>query len=163
MPETDCFGILISEEIEINELAFLYQLYLTPAQKKINADIEGDPDVKGFIQQVSGSFPGTALKASEWMYNNLNEGFVAIQRYCDDKYSKVFGSKYNPLFLTGRIAEDNESNLCDITLKQVKRSKKPFLYYNKEINTDMLYDNIRVLSNQDKRALNFNNILIQVR
>ncbi|HCZ8394865.1 TPA: hypothetical protein O4D88_001296 [Elizabethkingia anophelis] len=140
MPETDLLGLQATENIVFKDGASKYFLYLTPAQKKRLSTIEGDTDVKGFIQEISGSFPGTALKVSEWIYHNLNEGFVIIQPYCSEGYSKIFGSKYNPLFITGRISEDQESSICELTFKQVKKSKKPYLIFNDAAFRNRIFD-----------------------
>ena len=140
MPETDLLGLQAMENIVIRDGASKFFLYLTPAQKKRLSTIEGDTDVKGFVQEVSGSFPGTALKVSEWMYHNLNEGFVIIQPYCSGGYSKIFGSKYNPLYITGKISEDQESSISELTFKQVKRSKKPYLFFNDAVFRNRIFD-----------------------
>lgn len=131
MPQTSERGIMATNDIQLQNGARFYELYLTPASKKNSADIQGDLGAKGWMNSVSGTFPGTRLAISEWMHNNINEPFVAIQKYCGDDY-KIIGTKLNPLFLTGKISEDKESSLCEVTLAAVKKSKRPFILYNTE-------------------------------
>jgi hypothetical protein len=131
MPEVSERGILATNDIQLQNGADFYELYLTPATQKNSVDIEGDMGAKGWMPTVSGNFPGTRLTISEWMHNNLNEGFVVIQKNCGNNW-KIIGTKLNPLFLTGKISEDKDSGLCEITLKAVKKSKRPYILYNYE-------------------------------
>lgn len=131
LPETNERGVLAINEIQVMNGAEFYSLYLTPSTQKLSSDIEGDIGVKGWKPTVSGSFPGTRLQISEWMHNNINSAFVAIQKICESSY-KIIGSKTNPLFLTGKISEDKDSSLCEVNLIAAKKSKRPFIFYNPE-------------------------------
>lgn len=129
MPETSERGILAISEIQLQNGAEFYELYLTPSTQKNSSDIQGDLGSKGWMNSVTGTFPGTRLSITEWMHNNINEPFVAIQKYCGTDY-KIIGTKMNPLFLTGKLSEDKDSNLSEITLTAAKKSKRPYILYN---------------------------------
>ena len=131
MPETNERGILATNEIQLLNDANFYELYLTPSTQKNSADIQGDLGAKGWMPTVTGTFPGTRLEITEWMHNNVRSGFVAIQKYCGDNY-KIIGSKLNPLFLTGKLSEDKDSSLSEITLTATKKSKRPYILYSTE-------------------------------
>lgn len=131
MPEVSERGILATNELQLQNDAEFYELYLTPSTQKNSVDIEGDIGAKGWMPIVSGTFPGTRLEITEWMHNNITEGFVIIQKYCGTNW-KIIGTKLNPLFLTGKISEDKDSGLCEITLKAAKKSKRPYILYNYE-------------------------------
>lgn len=130
MPVTNERGILAATDVILKIGALSYNLYLTSDQQKYASEIDGDLDVKGWIPRISGSFPGTALSISEWMHNNINKSFIAVQRSCGKGYSKIYGHPYNPLYLTGKISEDKDSSSCEITLAAVKKTKRPYLFYN---------------------------------
>ena len=131
MPEVSERGIMAVNEIQLQNGASFYDLYLTPSSQKKSVDIEGDIGTKGWMPQVSGTFPGTKLTITEWMHNNISSGFVAIQKNCGPNW-KIIGTKLNPLFLTGKISEDKDSSLCEISLKAAKKSKRPYILYNYE-------------------------------
>lgn len=128
MPQTNERGILAANDVQIAFGAEMYELYLTPSSQKSSADTDGDLAALGWKQTVNGQFPGSRLTISEWLHNNIRRGFVAIQKNCGE-YQKVFGDKYNPLFWTGKIAEDKDSNLCEISFAQQKKSKRPYFLY----------------------------------
>lgn len=129
MPTTDERGILAVNEIQIKNGAQFYEFYLTPSSQKIETDVDGNTSIKGFGQKISGTFPGTSLEVSEWFYANINQKFIAIQKNCGSHF-KIFGSPYNPLFISGNFKDDKDSSLTEITFETVKRSKRPYFIYN---------------------------------
>jgi hypothetical protein len=141
MPVTNERGILAANEVKLKNGANTYNLYLTPEQQKYSVDAEGDLDVKGWIPTISGSFPGTELSISEWLHNNINRKFVVVQRNCEKGYSKIYGHPYNPLFLTGKISQDKDRSLCEITLTAAKKTKRPYIIYSTKISGNILSPN----------------------
>ena len=131
MPVPNERGILTVDQIQIKEGAEMYTLYLTPSLQEDSAEEDGDFLSKGWIQSISGSFPGTRLEAVEWLKNNINSAFVVVEKNCGGM-SRIYGSKYNPMLVSATINDTSESSTCDITLATVKKTKRPFLVYNGE-------------------------------
>lgn len=128
MPEADERKVCAISEIQLKPITVPYSLYLTSTEQVANATTEGETETRGWVHQITGTFPGTGLYIAEWIVANINQGFVAFRRHCNGTY-KIFGSKYNPLFFTGNIIEDQETSVCQIEFQQTKKSKVPYLYY----------------------------------
>lgn len=128
MPTTNNKKVFAITEFVLKPNKRYYSLYLTSSEQIVNSNTEGETETRGWIHQISGSFPGTRQHIAEWITANINNGFVALRKHCNNSY-KIFGSKYNPLFFTGNITEDKDKNITQIEFKQSRKSKVPYLLY----------------------------------
>lgn len=103
-------------------------IYATPSTIKRYDTGEGDPDAKGWIQNVEFEHPGDAVEFEEWKENNINENLGAITQRCDGSAKKTHGTPCEPLQFEVEEQDDNEALKSMITLKSLIRGPKSMVY-----------------------------------
>ena len=130
MPNVDNLGIACIDDFDLKPTAEFQYLYLTPSTQKYEINPDGDADSRLFRKKIFGSYPGSHLEIFEFIKENINRSFVAVYKECDSEYSKIFGSIYNPLFISPNYKDDSESKTYEITLEQNDSDDVPILFYN---------------------------------
>lgn len=122
MPERDANGVKIAGNLVLNANAHAIEIYATPSTIKITQNNEGDPDAKGFIQQLVFEHPGDELALMEFLENNVNENLgVIVREKAGSTFSKLLGTPVEPLQFDVESQDDNEALKNTITLKSVMR------------------------------------------
>lgn len=130
MPERDANGIKIANDLVLNAGAQAMYIYATPSTIAITQTNEGDPDAKGFIQQIVFEHPGDEISLEEFLENNVNENLGCIVKESgNDTYRKLLGTPYEPLQFDVEAQDDNEARKNTITLKSVMRGPRIAHYF----------------------------------
>jgi len=103
-------------------------VYATPSTIKRYDTGEGDPDAKGWIQNVEFEHPGDELAFEEWKENNINENLGVVTYRCDGSSKKIHGTPCEPLQFEVEEKDDNEALKSTIKLKSLMRGAKSMVY-----------------------------------
>lgn len=103
-------------------------IYATPSTIKRYDTPEGDPDGKGWIQNLEFEHPGDEVGLQEFLENNINENLVAFSSRRGWKNVKLHGTIEEPLQFEVEEQDDNEALKTTIKLKSVMRGPKSMLY-----------------------------------
>jgi hypothetical protein len=103
-------------------------VYATPSTIKRNDAGEGDPDAKGWIQNLVFEVPGDAVEFEEWKENNINENLVAISSRRGFVDARIHGTMEEPLQFTVEEQDDNEALKSTVTLASIMRGPKSMRY-----------------------------------
>ncbi|PWN67614.1 hypothetical protein [Chryseobacterium oncorhynchi] len=136
LPPTVDKGIVCTGDIHLKPGRRFHILYLTPSTQKRNIKTDGDAESRGFKKKVSGAYPGDEIEIHQFIKNNINKGFVVVMNSYDQVYHRIYGSKENPLYLTGEFNDDNDKKSWEITFEQNFADETPLLFYNGSIILD---------------------------
>lgn len=103
-------------------------IYATPSTIKRYDTIEGDPDAKGWLQNLEFNHPGDELAFEEWKENNVNENLVALSFRRGFTSVKLHGTIEEPLQFTTEEKDDNEGLNSLVKLVSTMRGPKSMVY-----------------------------------
>ena len=127
-PSRDDNGIKITADVILKAGKTAAHLYFTPGTITIGNKSSGNPDAKGYEQQIDFQHPGSALEIEEFLENNLNANLGVIIQYCDSNIVKLAGSLCNPLQMEVDSKDDNKEDISKITLKSVQVGSRVAIY-----------------------------------
>ena len=129
-PERDINGVQsdVGENLTLKAGANAIAIYATPSTIKRNDGIEGDPDGKGWIQNLIFEHPGDEVGFEEWKENNVNINLVALSFRRGFKNVKLHGTIEEPIQFEVEEQDDNEALKSTVTLKSVMRGPKSMVY-----------------------------------
>lgn len=129
-PKRENGGVKIAEDIKLKDDAKAISLYATPSTINRFDTSEGDPDAKGFIQNLTFDHPGDSLEFNEFVQENLGEDFVIITKECaTEKGVRLHGTPCNPMQFNAEGQDDNEAKKTTLTWASVQRSKFKAAHY----------------------------------
>lgn len=103
-------------------------IYATPSTIKRYDTPEGEPDAKGWIQNLEFEHPGAEIALQEFLENNINENLVALSFRRGFTDAKLHGTPEEPLQFEVEEQDDNEALKTTIRLKSVMRGPKSMVY-----------------------------------
>lgn len=103
-------------------------IYATPSTIKRYDTGEGDPDAKGWIQNLEFEHPGDEAGLAEWMENNINENLMAWSSRRNWTSVKQHGTIEEPLQFEVEEQDDKDGLKSTIKLKSVMRGPKSMIY-----------------------------------
>lgn len=129
-PERDENGVKseIGENIVLKPGAKAISIYMTPSTIKRFDTGEGDPDAKGWIQNVEGWHPGNDAALEEWKENNISENLVCLTFRHGFTDVRLSGTMEEPLQFEVEEQDDMEKIGTTIRLKSVMRGPKAMIY-----------------------------------
>lgn len=133
-PSRDSGGVRISDDITLKTGEKAIALYATPSTINRWDASEGDPDAKGFIQNLVFDHPGDELEFNEFVQENIGEDFVIITKECaNEKGVRLHGTPCNPMQFNSEGQDNNEGKKTTLTWASVQRSKFKMAHYYGEI------------------------------
>ncbi len=129
-PTRDANGVQseAGKNLALKSGASAIAIYATPSTIKRYDTGEGDPDAKGWIQNLEFEHPGDEVAFEEWKENNINENLGAITYRCDGSAKKLQGTPCEPLQFEVEEQDDNEALKSKVTLKSLMRGAKSMVY-----------------------------------
>lgn len=129
-PARDAKGVVsdADENLTFINGAKAIAVYATPSTIKRYNSNEGDPDAKGFIQNVEFEHPGDELAFEEWKENNINENLGACTFRKGFLKAKIHGTPEEPLQFDIEEQDDNEALKTTVKLKSVMRGPIAMVY-----------------------------------
>src|SRR5690606_18728045 len=103
-------------------------IYATPSTIKRFDSIEGDPDAKGWLQNLEFEHPGDEIGFDEWKENNVNINLVALSFRRNFTDVKLHGTIEEPLQFEVEEQDDKDGLKSTIKLKSVMRGPKSMVY-----------------------------------
>jgi len=83
-------------------------LYATGSTIKGGETVEGDPDTKGYLHNLSFEHPGNEIEVQEFKEANVNEPMIAIVGDCMSDDFDVYGTTEAPLDMSKADGEDSK-------------------------------------------------------
>lgn len=130
-PVRDEAGVLVSEDIALNEAAKPVELYLTPGTVEITSNAEGDPDAMGFNISLKGNHPGNSQEVREFKWNWLGKKCVILVQYCDGKDCDLLGSPCNPMQLSSNFTANKDMTRTEFTFASITKGMDIAIYKGK--------------------------------
>jgi len=129
-PARDANGVQsdAGENLTLIPGAAAIAVYGTPSTIKRYDTGEGDPDAKGWIQNLEFEHPGDEVTLEEWKENNINENLVALSFRRGFTSVKVHGTIEEPLQFEVEEQDDKDGLKTTIKLKSVMRGPKSMVY-----------------------------------
>ncbi|MFV0376897.1 MAG: hypothetical protein ACK5JD_06285 [Mangrovibacterium sp.] len=103
-------------------------VYATPSSIKRYDTGEGDPDAKGWLQNLEFEHPGDELAFEEWKENNINENLGACSFRRGFTNAKIHGTIEEPLQFEVEEQDDKDGLKTTVKLKSVMRGPKSMIY-----------------------------------
>jgi hypothetical protein len=103
-------------------------IYATPSTIKRFNSIEGDPDAKGWIQNLEFEHPGDELGFDEWKENNVNENLVALSFRRGFTDVRLHGTIEEPLQFEVEEMDDKDGLKSTVKMKSVMRGPRAMVY-----------------------------------
>lgn len=129
-PSRDEKGVLITEDLTLKASEKAISLYATPSTINRWDTSEGDPDAKGWIQNLTFDHPGDELEFNEFLQNAIGEDFIIITKECaDDKGTRLHGTPCNPMQFNAEGQDNNEGKKTTLTWASVQRSRFKSAHY----------------------------------
>ena len=132
-PEVDESGVSTVGNIVMKQNTNFTLLYLTPSKQKLNTDTTGELESRGLIHKVSGSYPGDDLFVSSFIKDMLNEPMILLSEVCGEKYRKIHGTPWNPMYFTPSFKDDSTDKYWEFNFDQAFPYVDPPLFYNGEV------------------------------
>jgi hypothetical protein len=129
-PTRDANGVqsAVGQNLTLKNGANAIAVYATPSTIKRFDGVEGEPDGKGWIQNLVFEHPGDEVGLQEWMENNVNINLVALSFRRGFTNVKLHGTIEEPIQFGVEEQDDKEALKSTITLKSVMRGPKSMLY-----------------------------------
>ena len=129
-PARDANGVKSAEgaNLVLKTGANAIAIYATPSTIKRYDTGEGDPDAKGWIQNVEFEHPGDEVAFEEWKENNINENLAALTYRCDGTGKKLHGTPCEPLQFEVEEQDDKDALKSMVKLKSLMRGAKSMVY-----------------------------------
>lgn len=83
-------------------------IYATGSTIKGGESVEGDPDAKGYIHNLSFEHPGNEIEVQEFKEANVNEPMIALVGDCNADDFDVYGTPEAPLDMSKADGEDSK-------------------------------------------------------
>jgi hypothetical protein len=109
LPARDEKGVKITGNLAMKSGKTAFTIYAIPKTVKAYQTSEGDPDKKGFIQNLEFEHPGDELAISEFLENKINENMGAIVQKADGTGKRIIGTPGCPLQFTHEGQNDSEA------------------------------------------------------
>jgi hypothetical protein len=103
-------------------------VYATPSTIKRYDTGEGDPDAKGWINNLEFEHPGDEIAFEEWKENNINENLGALSFRRGFTSVKLHGTIEEPLQFTVEEQDDKEGLKSTVKLASLMRGPKSMVY-----------------------------------
>jgi hypothetical protein len=129
-PTRDANGIksATQQNLTFKAGASAIAVYATPSSIKRNDDPSGDPDGKGWTQNLEFDHPGDEVAFEEWKENNINENLGACSYRRGFTSAKIHGTPDEPLQFEVKEVDDEKSLKTTVTLKSVMIGPKSMVY-----------------------------------
>lgn len=129
-PTRDANGVqsAAGQNLTLKPGANAIAVYATPSTIKRFDSIEGEPDGKGWINNLVFEHPGDEVTLQEWMENNVNINLVALSFRRGFTSVKLHGTIEEPLQFEVEEQDDKDALKSTITLKSVMRGPKSMVY-----------------------------------
>jgi hypothetical protein len=129
-PTRDANGVKSAEgqHLTLKSGANAIAIYATPSTIKRFDTIEGDPDGKGWLQNLVYEHPGDEVGFEEWKENNVNINLVALSFRRGFKNVKLHGTIEEPIQFEVEEQDDSEALRSTVTMKSVMRGPKSMVY-----------------------------------
>lgn len=108
-PARDANGILVATDIVLKAGKTAIEMYVTPKTLKVYNTGEGDPDKKGYLQNLEFEHPGDELEYNEFAENCINRDFIAIVMKWDGSNKRLLGTPGCPLQFSDEGQNDAEA------------------------------------------------------
>lgn len=119
MPQRDEAGVVIAEDIILNDGAYPTKVYMTPGTAEVTDSLEGDPDQEGSTPSLKFNHPGNAQTVREFKANNTGKKFIIIVGYCGNKPADIIGDLCNPCQMTAAYTGNKDSSINEFTFTQI--------------------------------------------
>lgn len=125
-------GVVSTGDITLKEGKKAYAVYLTP--KSINrfdsSDGETSDEMGGWISNFAANRPGDDEHFSNWLEENLNEGFLILSKECGDTQgTRLQGTPCNPLYMAVTGQDNAEGKQSELTFTSGQRSRFKMIHY----------------------------------
>lgn len=129
-PARDANGVQsdAAENLTLQPGAAAIAIYATPSSIKRYDTVEGDPDAKGWLQNLEFEHPGDEVAFDEWKENNVNENLVALSFRSGFTNVKIHGTPEEPLQFEVDEQDDKDGLKSTVKLKSVMRGPKAMVY-----------------------------------
>lgn len=129
-PSRDENGVksVAGQNLTLKSGAVAIAIYATPSSIKRFDTGEGDPDAKGWINNLEFEHPGDEVALQEFLENNINENLVAISSRRNWTGVKIHGTIEEPLQFEVDEQDDKDGLKSTIKLKSVMRGPKSMVY-----------------------------------
>lgn len=129
-PTRDANGVksTAGQNLTLKANAKAIAIYATPSTIKRFDAGEGDPDAKGWIQNLEFEHPGDEIALQEFLENNINENLVAFSSRRAWTDVKLHGTPDEPLQFDVDEQDDKDGLKSTIKLKSVMRGPKSMVY-----------------------------------
>lgn len=124
MPARDDNGIVIEDDIVMNDNAYMITLYATKESIKVSQTTEGDEDAEGFMHTLEFSHPGSEDDIEEFLQNWVSRNIGAIVENCSTGRKRLLGTPCAPLRMKPDSVDDKDNNKTTITLAM--KQKAPY-------------------------------------
>lgn len=161
-PGVDESGVATVGNIVMKPNTNFTLLYLTPSKQKLNIDTTGELESRGLIHKVSGSYPGDDLFVSSFIKDMLNEPIILISEVCGEKYRKIHGTPWNPMYFSASFKDDSTDKNWEFTFDQAFPYVDPPLFYNGEVVVNEDAARVYVLGIKPDILVGNNNQLIKI-
>lgn len=108
-PARDAGGVKIVGDVVLKAGKKAIEMYVTPKTLKAYNTGEGDPDKKGYIQNLEFEHPGDELEYNEFAENCINKNFIAIVMRWDGTAKRLVGTPGCPLQFSDEGKNDSEA------------------------------------------------------
>jgi len=121
-PSRDGNGVVITDNIVMNENAYAVKVYATTTSIKITHETEGDEDARGIIQGLEFAHPGDEDSIEEFLTNWMNRDVIAVVENCSTNKKKLLGTACAPLQFEVASEDSKDMNKSTLTLKSKQKS-----------------------------------------
>ena len=129
-PTRDANGVksVAESNLVLKAGAVAIAIYATPSTIKRFDTGEGDPDAKGWLNNLEFEHPGDEVALEEFLENNINENLVAISSRRNWTSVKIHGTIEEPLQFDAEQQDDKDGLKSTIKLKSIMRGPKSMVY-----------------------------------
>lgn len=129
-PTRDANGVksVALSNLELKPGAKAIAIYATPSSIKRFDTGEGDPDAKGWLNNLEFEHPGDEVGLEEFLENNINENLVAVSSRRNWTGVKIHGTIEEPLQFDAEQQDDKDGLKTTIKLKSIMRGPKSMVY-----------------------------------
>lgn len=121
-PSRDAAGVVITDNIVMNESAYAIKVYATTTSIKITHETEGDEDARGVMQTLEFSHPGDEDEIEEFITNWMNRDIIAVVENCSTGKKKLLGTQCAPLQFSVSSEDSKDMNKSTLTLTSKQKS-----------------------------------------
>jgi hypothetical protein len=121
-PARDGKGIVMTDNIQLKEGAYMVQVYASTTSIKITHSTEGEEDARGIMQNLEFAHPGSDDAIEEFLTNWMNRDIGCIVENCSTNKKRQLGTPCAPLILTVESEDSNEMNKSTLTLASKNKS-----------------------------------------